>query len=320
MKRRIVLKHGLVTAALFLVVVASTSISTTKASVTLNSHSPEPNTVIVALEDGWYDQYMNAVPVLNQLGFKATFDVYTMGIGYGNPTWMNWNDINWLYKNGFDIESLTVNHLELTTMTQSQLNTQLVDSKNTFLQHGIQVGDLTLPYDTPSNDTVYAAAKEAGYVTVRGNSAVYDVANASSVASAGSTISINVAKMPVNVYYPTNSTTPSELNNLCKGSVSLLLYHHIDENASDPAAVSPAMFAEQMEMLKADGYNVETFSQAFFTETAYDSPLPTATATPQQPFANINLVGAAVLIVAAAVVAGAVGALAIRRRRRRNEN
>lgn len=309
MKKKNAAKIGVVLATLFLVTVASTTVPPTKAAVTLNSQLPPSNTVIIALEDGWYDQYMNAVPILNQLGFKATFDVYTMGIDTGHTDghlWMDWGNIASLQDSGYDIESLTVEHLDLNTLTNSALNSELVDSKNEFLTHDIQVGDLTLPYDTPTNGTVVSAISAVGYVTIRGNTAVYSLENGTAV------------KLPVNVYYPTDNTTPAYLNSNLNGTVTLLLYHHIDTNSSDPAAVSPTMFAEQMQLLKANGYHVETFSQAFFTETPYDSPLPTA--TPYPLFANVNVMGVAVLIVFAVVVAGTVCAVAIRRRRHRNEN
>ena len=63
--------------------------------------------MIIALEDGWYDQYQNAVPILNQYGFKATFDVYTMGIDTGhsgNNLYMNWQNIDNLTRSGYDIK------------------------------------------------------------------------------------------------------------------------------------------------------------------------------------------------------------------------
>ena len=303
MKQKNIAKCAMVLATLFLFIVASTFVSTAKATVTLKPQSPKPNTVIIAFEDGWYDQYENAVPILNQLGFKATFDVYTMGIDTGHTgsnLWMNWNNIDTLISNGNDIESLTVEHLNLNTLTASALNSELINSKNEFLSHGIQVGDLTLPYDTPTNGTVVNAIKAVGYVTIRGNTAVYSLTNGTAI------------KMPVNVYYPTNSTTPAYLNDNFNGTVSLMLYHHIDNDPKDTAAVSPAAFAAQMELLKKNGYNVETFSQAFYSETPYGSPLPTA--TPYSLFSNMNYVGIAVVAVFAIVVVIMTAVLAIRRR------
>jgi peptidoglycan/xylan/chitin deacetylase (PgdA/CDA1 family) len=294
-------------ATLFLVIVACAFASTANAAVTLNTQQPKPNTVIIALEDGWYDQYQNAVPILNQFGFKATFDVYTMGIDTGHTgtnLWMNWQNIDNLTNSGYDIESLTVEHLNLNTLSTSALKSELANSKEEFLIHGIQVGDLTLPYDTPTNGTVINAIGAAGYLTIRGNTALYNVVNDTAV------------KMPVNVYYPTNSTTPAYLTANLGGNVSILLYHHIDNDPKDSAAVSPATFAAQMKALKDNGYNVETFSQAFFNVTPYGSPLPTA--TPYSLFANVNFVGIAIVIGFVIVVAVVAVVLVLRKRRHSN--
>lgn len=303
------LKNKLVIATLFLVFVASAFASIASADITRNLTAPPRNTVIIALEDGWYDQFQNAVPILNQYGFKATFDVYTMGIDTGhsgNNLYMNWQNIDNLTSSGYDIQSLTVEHLNLNSLSTSALNTELTSSKRNFLMHGLQVGDLTLPYDTPTNGTVISAIGAAGYLTIRGNTALYSIVNDTAVT------------MPVNVYYPTNNTTPAYLATNLGSNVSILLYHHIDNDPKDSAAVSPAVFAAQMKVLKDNGYNVETFSQALFNVTPYSSPLPTA--TPFSLFDNVNYAGIAVVIAFVVVVVVVAVALVVRKRRHSNDS
>ena len=303
------LKIKIAVATLFLVIIASAFVSIASAEITRKPTLPPHNTVIIALEDGWYDQYQNAVPILNQYGFKATFDVYTMGIDTGhsgNNLYMNWQNIDNLTKSGYDIQSLTVEHLNLNSLSTPALNTELTNSKNSFLTHGLQVGDLTLPYDTPTNGTVVNAIGAAGYLTIRGNTALYNIVNDTAV------------KMPVNVFYPTNATTPAYLATNLGSNASILLYHHIVNDPKDPAAVSPAAFAAQMKVLKDNGYNVETFSQAFFNVTPYSSPLPTP--TPFALFENVNYVGIIVVIAFVLVVVVVVVALIVRKRRHSSDS
>jgi peptidoglycan/xylan/chitin deacetylase (PgdA/CDA1 family) len=301
MKTRNSAKIALVIATLFVISVAGTA----KASVSLNSQPTKPNTVIVMLEDGWLDQYQNAVPILEKYGFKASFDVYTNGLDTGpSKGYMDWNNIDSLYKAGNDIQSHTIHHYNLNQLSNKSLTNEVSYSKTTFLMHGIQVGEIALPYDVGQNNaTVIQAVKAAGYSLMRSNNELVSVENGS--------------KLNVNLYFMNSNTTTNFLNQNLNGSVSVLIYHHIANDPKDTTSVSPANFTAQMQLLKDNGYNVETLSQAFLTVTSYQGDLPTP--TPYPLFDNVNFVGIAVVIIFVIVVVGLLVALLVRKRRQKNE-
>ena len=45
--------------------------------------SVKPNSVAITFDDGWLSQYQNALPILEQLHFPATFFVITKQVGLG---------------------------------------------------------------------------------------------------------------------------------------------------------------------------------------------------------------------------------------------
>jgi peptidoglycan/xylan/chitin deacetylase (PgdA/CDA1 family) len=294
-------KIAIVIATLFVISVAGTA----KASVSLNAQPTKPNTVIVMLEDGWLDQYQNAVPILDKFGFKASFDVYTNGLDTGSSKgYMDWNNIEALYKAGHDVQSHTIHHYNLNQLSNKSLTNEVSYSKTIFLMHGIQVGEVALPYDVGQNNaTVVQAVKAAGYSLMRSNNELVAVNNGS--------------KLNVNLYFM-NSKTPTDfLNQNLNGSISVLIYHHIANDPKDTTAVSPANFTAQMQLLKDNGYNVQTLSQAFLTVTPYEGDVPTS--TPYPLFDNVNFVGIAVVIAFVIIVVGLLVALLVRKRRRKNE-
>jgi peptidoglycan/xylan/chitin deacetylase (PgdA/CDA1 family) len=69
--------------------------------------------VVITFDDGWQTQYERAYPILRQLGFTATFFIYTDGIGAG-PAFMTWDEIRELQRAGMTIGAHSRTHPNLT--------------------------------------------------------------------------------------------------------------------------------------------------------------------------------------------------------------
>ncbi len=120
--------------------------------------------VILNFDDDWKGQFTYAVPILEKYGFNASFFVTTGCLTYQNASFCNnlggdsamtWEDIRLLYEMGHDIQSHGVSHKDVTTLSASDLEYEVGQSKQSLLEHGI-------------NSTVFGTAYAAG----SGNSTV----------------------------------------------------------------------------------------------------------------------------------------------------
>lgn len=126
--------------------------------------------VVITFDDGYEDFYKNAYPVLKKYNFKATIFMIAGYVDKGNY-YLNSNQLRELQNNGIDIESHTVFHERLSTLSyQKQLKT-LADSKiilERFLNK--KVNYIAFPYGSYNLDTMQAL-KKTGYLmafTIKG--------------------------------------------------------------------------------------------------------------------------------------------------------
>jgi len=80
----------------------------------------------ITFDDGYRDNFDNAVPVLEKLALPATFFVVTQWIGsnvvpwwdaHGTRSWMTWDQVRELRRRGFEIGSHTRTHADLGSIT-----------------------------------------------------------------------------------------------------------------------------------------------------------------------------------------------------------
>src|SRR6266516_1769914 len=128
------------------------STSVTNNSV-VNSNAKNNNKVVVlSFDDNRIGDFTYAKPILDKYGYKATFFVIC-----GKTTdsgAMNWQDIAAMQKDGMDIESHTMTHAHLNTLTQSQLNFEIGGSKQCLATHGYNATIFAYPYNEGSNNPV----------------------------------------------------------------------------------------------------------------------------------------------------------------------
>ena len=118
--------------------------------------------VIITFDDGYIDNYQYAYPILKEFNLKATVFVIAKTIDKSKD-YMTSNQLKELQANGIDIESHTLDHERLTTLSyEKQLNT-LKESKTTLENIlGKKVNYIAYPYAKYNNDTI-KAAMNAGY-------------------------------------------------------------------------------------------------------------------------------------------------------------
>jgi peptidoglycan/xylan/chitin deacetylase (PgdA/CDA1 family) len=257
------------------------SLGFAQASVTLAPKIPvsTEKVVVVMFDDGWLSQYTAALPILENYSYKASFAIYPKAIDGQYSSYMSWAQIENLSKNGYDVESHTYSHLDLSKMSASTLQSELVNSKQVLQQHGIQAGALIYPYgDAADNATVKQAVKDAGYLIARGtDDGTVNLSNTS------------LDYYALNAFTMENTTNlayfESDLYDVSGSNIAILLYHQIDNADTALETVTVDNFAQQMQYLHDNNFTVKTLSDVFFDitplpPTPTPTPKPTPTATP----------------------------------------
>jgi peptidoglycan/xylan/chitin deacetylase (PgdA/CDA1 family) len=117
---------------------------------------------VVSFDDGLESQYVGARPMLERLGWPG---VLNLAIDHlDTPGDMTTTEVRELIAEGWELDSHTFSHVDVTTLDPAQLDHEISDSR-TYLQHkfGVPVDFFCYPagvYD----DTAIAAVKAAGYI------------------------------------------------------------------------------------------------------------------------------------------------------------
>ncbi|HEX5892332.1 MAG TPA: polysaccharide deacetylase family protein [Nitrososphaeraceae archaeon] len=93
-------------------------------------------------------QYTEAKPILDKYGFKASFFVVCNWISNSDEdkSHMTWQDIETLHNEGHDIGAKSLNHKDLTTLSASELDFEVGESKKCLADHNIDARVFGTPY------------------------------------------------------------------------------------------------------------------------------------------------------------------------------
>lgn len=118
--------------------------------------------IMITFDDGYMDNYTTALPILKKYGFTAT--VFLIVKKVGDPNCLTWKEVKELDQEGWDIESHTLTHPDLTKISPNLLKEELVDSKAILEK---ELGKPIQFFAYPSgrhNDNVVQDVKNAGYL------------------------------------------------------------------------------------------------------------------------------------------------------------
>lgn len=131
---------------------------------TIDTPSVHGKGVVITFDDGELNNFQNALPVLQEKGWKAYFFIIVKRIG--EQGYMNWQQLKAMADAGMIIGSHGLTHEILTNLLDSQMEEELRASKSTLeINLNISVTSLSIPRGF-CNDKVLQTAYALGYKTI----------------------------------------------------------------------------------------------------------------------------------------------------------
>jgi len=209
--------------------------------------------VSLTFDDSWRSIYANALPIMKKYGLAST--QYLLSGNTDDPDYMTKAQMKAFATAGHEIASHTVSHPDLTTLTASQLTTELSRSKtNLQTWTGATVQNFASPYGA-YNSTVLNAIKKY-YGSHRGVEVGYNAKN-------------NLDVYDIKVQNIVDSTAVADVAAWVAQAQKdktwlVLVYHQIsDASAAAGEYTTPvAVFDAQMKAVKSSGVAVKTVQQS----------------------------------------------------------
>jgi peptidoglycan/xylan/chitin deacetylase (PgdA/CDA1 family) len=123
---------------------------------------------IWAFDDGYDETYQDVLPYLSSVGQRATLYVRTRWVDSGGSK-ITLPHLQALYDAGWAIGNHTIDHIDLTTLDKATAQAQIQGGYDWLVSNGFTrtAHHFAYPFNA-TNDTVVAAAIDAGMITARG--------------------------------------------------------------------------------------------------------------------------------------------------------
>ncbi len=214
--------------------------------------------ISVTFDDGYETTYEDALPILQKHGIRTT--QYVLSGVESNPIYLSWDQIKAIQQAGHEIGCHTVNHPELTTISNDEVMQQLQGCKTTLSKRYGPITDFASPYGAENASTLSSIKKVfASQRNTNGDSS-NGVTNAD-VNTAAYFNSNNIIGMTVK-----HDTTLAELQQLVDFTIKnngwlVLTYHQADDGPSK-YALDPYRLDDQMNLLQHTSVRIITVHQA----------------------------------------------------------
>jgi peptidoglycan/xylan/chitin deacetylase (PgdA/CDA1 family) len=217
--------------------------------------------VSLTFDDGWASNYNTVLPILTRHNVPATHYIVTAYIaddGGSSNGYLSLSMIAALFARGDEIGSHTVNHYDLTTLSASDLASELTSSKQFLDSHGFgPVVDFASPLGAYNGTTL--AAIGIVYQSHRTTDVGYNISN-------------DFDPLRLKVQNVMSTTTSSDIASWAAqaantGSWLVLVYHNVVASASDRYSITPENLESHISALEAAGLTFLTVRQAL-TEIA----------------------------------------------------
>jgi len=121
-------------------------------SCTSDDSAASRGVVTFAFDDGTLDHYTTAYPLFEKHGASATTFIITNLTSFENETLLSWEYIHELSAAGWDVQSHSVSHPFLTTLSEDAMLFELMHSKQVLEKQGFLVNTFAPPYGDMDED------------------------------------------------------------------------------------------------------------------------------------------------------------------------
>ncbi|MCW4019116.1 MAG: polysaccharide deacetylase family protein [Candidatus Bathyarchaeota archaeon] len=212
--------------------------------------SADQKVAVIVFDDGWESQ-LNAIPIMDNYGFKASFAIVTSYVGY--PDFMDWQQVAQIAQKGNDIVSHTHTHQNLSIANPETLNNELAKSQQILRSKGYATDILIYPYGEGFDNETVRDATAQHYLLARGTKS--GKCNLSTADRYG--------LKSYGIYHNITSSQFASYVNGTKGSTISILFYHKIGNGTDDMSITEETFQEQMQYLRDNNFTVKTMSQLF---------------------------------------------------------
>ena len=117
--------------------------------------------IVLSFDDGYADNYTNALPIMERYGMKGTVFMITSQVG--EPDFLDWQQLQELKNRNTEIGSHTVNHTDLKAADTQTRETELLQSRLLLEEKlGGKVEFIAYPYGQ-YDDNIFAVLEKTGY-------------------------------------------------------------------------------------------------------------------------------------------------------------
>jgi peptidoglycan/xylan/chitin deacetylase (PgdA/CDA1 family) len=246
------------------------------------AHASTKGTISLTFDDGVQNQYTNAYPIMQAHGVTGTFYVITSYLSdfSKNPTYMSLTELRTMQNSGNEIDSHTVDHYNLVTLTDAQINYECNMSQQTLRSNGFTANNFAYP-DGGTNLHVDSIVSQY-YKSARQAYPVYG-------GSFYMTLPIPQFSLPA--YTVGQNGYNSDLPNLkniidqvaATGSYAIFTFHNIYSQTTTASIMSTQDFSSFLDYVASKGVATLTIDQA--TNVA----LTASVSNSQQAFGNSNI-------------------------------
>jgi peptidoglycan/xylan/chitin deacetylase (PgdA/CDA1 family) len=261
--------------------------------------------VIINFDDGYKSHFLYAKPILDKYGFKATFFI-VCGKMETKPRWMTWQDITALKDDGMDIESHTMTHAHLDSVSAQQLDYEIGYAKQCLADHSFDTTIFAYPKNLGSNnDTVVNVVSKYYDLARTGTEPLFfldcsgyeghppqtdcrtyasdgslNYANRYNIKSFGfshidytSNINLDESQMFDRFVQKVNSQTAFNSNGRIN-AIPIITYHNLTNSMEDynsmASTLTVSLFAQEMQYLHDNGFKVLLLNQLGY-DTAHNT-------------------------------------------------
>ncbi|PKM88471.1 hypothetical protein CVU83_01690, partial [Candidatus Falkowbacteria bacterium HGW-Falkowbacteria-2] len=227
----------------------------------------ENGVVTLSFDDGWQSVYTNALPILNEKGYKSTQFIITDVIQNERVgEYMTTAELQQLYGTGHDIAAHTRDHSSLTLpqLNEAEMKNQVSGSRYDLLTRlGFKPVDTFAYTYGDYNETAKTAVKDAGFLGARTIDEGFNELTTDPYALRSySILKGGTTELGAEVPATTIESVRNAIDNAIANKAWLIFtLHQVDDNPANIYGATPEFFQQMVDYLAEKQATVRTMSE-----------------------------------------------------------